>query len=118
MIAHLRVAEPPDIAEDDDFELTVPVTLPSLESIRAFAFGLHARGQEYEDSLEGWPVTYTPATPEAPLDSVLAFTPALFFIGVWPLWYVSFTWEFGDDREPSQLIGDEFLVPSPELTPA
>jgi len=118
MIAHLRVGEPPEVLEDDDFELTIPVALPTLENIRAFAFGLHSRSQVYSGSLEGWPVSYTPATSDAPIDSALTFTPALFFIGVWPLWYVSYTWEFGDDEEPSLLIGDEFLVPNQLLIPA
>lgn len=118
MIAQLRVGEPPEVLEEGDFPLTIPVTLPNMENIRAFAFGLHSRGQMYAGSLEGWPVSYTPATADPPLDSALNFTPALFFIGVWPLWYVSFTWEFGDDDEPSVLIGDEFLVPTEHLTPA
>jgi len=118
MIAQLRVGEPPEVVEDGDFELTIPVMLPTVENIRAFAFGLHSRGQVYTGSLEGWPVTYTPASSEAPLASALSFTPALFFIGVWPLWYISFTWEFGDEEEPSVLIGDDFLVPAVALTPA
>lgn len=117
MIAQLRVGEPPEVVEDDDFELTIPISVPDLTDIRAFAFGLHTRGEEYAGRLEGWPVSYSSSCPDAPLDSALTFTPALFFIGVWPLWYVSFTWEYGDDSEPSVLIGDEFVVRSEVLIP-
>ena len=118
MIAQLRVGEPPEVVEDDDFELTIPVGIPDLTEIRAFAFGLHTRGEAYTGQLAGWPVSYTPATAHAPIESALTFTPALFFVGVWPLWYVSFTWEHGDDSEPAILIGDEYIVRSAELTPA
>lgn len=116
MIAQLRVGEPPEVVEDDDFELTVPVSIPEPAEIRAFAFGLHTRAVPYTGQLAGWPVSYTPATADAPIGSALTFTPALFFVGVWPLWYVSFTWEYGDDSEPAVLIGDEYLVRSGELT--
>lgn len=110
MIAKLRVGEPPEaLNEAEDNPLTVPVVLPEMVEIRKLAFALHAKGKSYEAEMAGWPVSYDPGCIEPPIDSKLTFTPALFFIGVWPLWYVSFTWEYGHDAEPNVLVGDEYV---------
>ena len=110
MIAKLRVGEPPEeFNEAEDIALAVPVVLPEMVDIRKLAFALHAKGQAYEAEMSGWPVSYDPGSPEPPIDSKLTFTPALFFIGVWPIWYISFTWEYGHDAEPNVVVGDEYL---------
>jgi hypothetical protein len=111
MIAKLRVGEPPEtFNEPEDIELAIPVALPEMDDIRRLAFALHAKGKVYEGEMWGWPVSYDPGSPERPIDSKLTFTPALFFIGVWPIWYVSFSWEYDNDAEPHVLIGDENIV--------
>ena len=111
MITKLRVGEPPEeLNEAEDIAPPGPVVLPEIAEIRKLAFTLHAKGQTYETEMEGWPVSYDPGSPEPPIDSNLTFTPALFFIGVWSIWYVSFTWEYGHDAEPNVLVGDEYIV--------
>jgi hypothetical protein len=111
VIAKLRVGGPPqEIYGAEEIELTIPVVLPEMDEIRQLAFTLHARGKAYETEMWGWPVSYDPGSPERPIDSKLTFTPALFFIGVWPIWYVSFSWEYDNDAEPHVLIGDENIV--------
>lgn len=86
MIAKLIVGEPPEaLNEAEEITLTVPVVLPEMTEIRKLAFALHAKGKPYEAELGGWPVSYDPGSPEPPIDSKLTFTPALFFIGVWPI---------------------------------
>jgi hypothetical protein len=87
--------------------------VPDMHEIRQLADKLHARGQEFEDEVWGWPVHYESELAEPPIDSQLTFTPASFWIGVWPVWYVSLTWEYGRDREPNMLIGQENLLQQP-----
>ena len=112
MIAKLRVAEPVAIyREDEDQALTIPVALPEMDEIRRLALALHTKNKAYAGEMWGWPVSYEPESAEPPLDSKMTFTPALFFIGVWPIWYVSFTWDSGRAAEPYMLMGDEFVVP-------
>ncbi|MDQ3249206.1 MAG: hypothetical protein M3Q45_08365 [Chloroflexota bacterium] len=107
----LRVGAPPEeFDSEDDIELSVPVLLPDLTAIRDFAFALHKQRHPYAGEWKGWPVSYDPGSNQPPIDSRLTFTPAVFFIGVWPLWYVSFTWEYGADQEPYVLVGDEYIV--------
>ena len=111
MIAKLRVAEPAALyhaAEEQEY--AIPVALPDLDEIRRLALALHAQNKVYAGEMWGWPVSYEPESAEAPLDSKMTFTPAFFFIGVWPLWYVSLSWDSGRDAEPSLLMGDEFVV--------
>jgi hypothetical protein len=111
MITKLRVGEPPETLNwPEDIELAIPVALPEMDNIRRLAFALHAKGKTYEGEMWGWPVSYDPGSPEPPLASRLTFTPALFFIGVWPVWDVSFSWEYGNDAEPHIFIGDKNIV--------
>ena len=42
--------------------------------------------------------------------AVIDFKPAVFSIGVYPIWFVSFTWEYGQDQAPTVLVEDENLV--------
>jgi len=96
MIANVRVR-----ASDGDDQIVVPIAVPDIDDIRKLAQIIHERGQVYEDVIWGWPVHYVPSNPEPPIDSKMTFTPAGFFIGIWPVWYVSLMWEAGDEAEPS-----------------
>ena len=112
MIAKLRVAEPAAVYRTDEGPaFTIPVALPEMDEIRRLALALHAQNRVYAGEMWGWPVSYEPESAEPPLDSKMTFTPAFFFIGIWPLWYISFSWDSGRDVEPSLLMGDEFVVP-------
>jgi hypothetical protein len=105
----LRVSAPDENIRRDD-QAIIPVTVPDIDEIRRFADELHARNVEFDDEVWGWPVHYDPELPEPPVDSRLSFTPASFWIGVWPIWYVSLTWEYGRGREPHVLVGQENMV--------
>ena len=112
MITKLRVAEPAAVySAEETPAFAIPVALPGMDAIRRFAFALHAQNRTYAGEMWGWPVSYEPESAAAPLDSKMTFTPAFFFIGVWPLWYVSLSWDSGRDADPSLLMGDEFVVP-------
>jgi hypothetical protein len=91
----------------------IPVAIPNLKDIKALAWEAHARNEAYEDEAWGWPVSYTPEIQEAIPHSRMQFQPAVFTIGIYPIWFVSFTWEYGKDQQPSVLIEDENLE-SPE----
>lgn len=84
--------------------------VPDIDEIQLLAKKLHAAGASFEGEAWNWPVNYDPELPEPPLDSRLTFTPASFWIGVWPIWYVSITWEHGHTQEPNIFIGQENLV--------
>ena len=91
----------------DKYEIRFAI--PELADIHKLAIVLHERGLPYDDKVWDWPVYYTPSTPEPPIDSQMSFTPAGFFIGVWPIWYISSLWENGDNAAPSLSIGDELI---------
>ena len=113
MIAKLKVGAPPeDFDEREDIALAVPVVIPAMQEIRHLAFTLHRQRRAFEGEQWGWPVSYAPESPNPPIESRLTFTPATFFLGVWPLWYVSFTWEYGRNVEPNILVGDENIQPA------
>jgi hypothetical protein len=88
----------------------VPVAVPNQRDIETLAWKLHTRGEAYEGEEWGWPVSYTPEVQEAVPGSKMPFQPAVFTVGVYPIWFVSFTWEYGKAREPSMLIEDDNLV--------
>ncbi len=88
----------------------IPISIPDLEDIKAFAWAVHDKGAAYEAEVWGWPVSYTPEVQEPIPHSNMQFRPAVFTIGVYPIWFVSFTWEYGKEQEPSVLVEDENLV--------
>ena len=111
MIAKLRIAEPTaEYYVDEETAVGIPVSLPELDNIRRLARQLHDQNHPYEGEMWGWPVSYSPESAVPPLDSKMGFTPALFFIGVWPLWYVSISWDAGREEKPNLLVGDENVL--------
>ena len=108
MIARVKVGAAGE--GKDSEQVVLPIALPEIEDIRKLAIKLHGRGAPYTDTLWGWPVKYSPSTSTPVPDSHMTFTPADFFIGVWPIWWVSLMWEDGDDQEPNVSIGDDELI--------
>ena len=108
MIAKVRVGAPNQATDNE--QIVLPIALPEIEDIRKLAIVLHERGKLYADTAWGWPVRYSPWCPTPPPDSKMTFTPADFFIGLWPIWWVSLMWENGNDTEPNIAIGDEELI--------
>ena len=65
----------------------IPIVVPGLEEVRAFAAKLHAAGQSWTGEAFGWPAEYNAERSEAPLDSKMPFTPADFCIGESGVWF-------------------------------
>lgn len=93
-------------------EPAIPVQMPSYAEIESLAEYLHHASLDYSGKFQGWPVRYEPEHPIPPPDSRLTFTPASFFIGVWPLWFVSYTWENGKDEPPHISYREKNLMPA------
>src|SRR5689334_18250448 len=102
------IVKPADSVEKWPF--IVPVALPDFDDIRRFAFELHKKGEPYEDEYQGWPIKYSPADTNPPEEDWMLTRWASCFIGVWPLWSISFDWENGDDQPPIITIWDKNLV--------
>jgi len=83
---------------------TIPVLVPDIKSIRAFAQILHTRRKAWSGMFEGWSATYTPEDrTRQPANSRMTFVPAEFFVGESAIWHVSITWEDGRDAPPVEL---------------
>lgn len=93
-----------------DYTLTVPVAIPSLDEVRAFAFQLHQKDKAWQGEAFGWDAEYNPQRNEAPLDSKMTFTPADFCIGESGVWFFSMMWEHGRDAEPVEFLDDDNIV--------
>jgi hypothetical protein len=94
-----------------DYALTVPVVIPSLDEVRAFAYQLHQKGEAWQGEAFGWDAEYNPQRAEAPLDSKMTFTPADFCIGESGVWFFSMMWEYGRDADPVEFLDDDNIVP-------
>ncbi len=88
----------------------IPISIPDRQDINKLVWAAHAKAEAYEDEIWGWPVSYTPESQEPIPYSNMQFTPAVFTIGVHPIWFVSFTWEHGKDQTPTMLLENENLV--------
>ncbi len=82
----------------------LPVIIPDINSIRAFAQTLHARGEAWAGTFEGWPASYLPEDrTRRPANSRMTFVPAEFFVGESEVWHVAIAWEEGRDARPVEL---------------
>ncbi|MCX7015837.1 MAG: hypothetical protein NTW86_25335 [Candidatus Sumerlaeota bacterium] len=84
----------------------MPILIPDLQEVRAFARALHAKGVAWQGEVFGWHAEYNPERPEPPLDSKMTFTPADFCIGESGIWFFSLMWERGRDQEPVEFLDD------------
>ena len=83
---------------------TVPVSIPDLADVRAFAASLNAVGQDWSGEAFGWNAEYIAERAEPPLDSKLTFTPADFWIGESGIWFFSLSWEHGRTAPPLEFL--------------
>jgi len=119
-MAHVKVGihESP-IAET----VVIPVAVPSLEEVRAFALRLHQLNQPYEDMIWGWPVYYDPEIKEEETafeipDGAGGFrteirpfwSPASFTIGESGVWFFSLLWENGADNPPVEFLDNRNIM--------
>jgi len=102
------------ITLSDDHASIVPVIVPDLDEVRAFATKLHAENKAWKGEAFGWQAEYNPAQSEPPLDSKMTFTPADFCIGESGIWFFSLMWEHGSDVEPVEFIDDKNILDEPE----
>ena len=67
----------------------VPIVVPDLDEVRAFAAKLHAEGKAWNGEAFGWQAEYNPERPESPLDSKMTFMPADSCIRERGIWFFS-----------------------------
>lgn len=104
--------------------VSVPVAIPDLLEVRAFAERLHRLGQSYQDRVWGWALSYEPEInePEAEVQvpdgkggfvtaTMAIWTPASFAIGENGIWFFSLLWENGADQPPVEFLDDRNLLP-------
>lgn len=96
-------------AQADD-KLILPLAVPDLKEVKAFAGHLHSLGKYWRGELFGWQAEYTPKSDEKPLDSNMTFTPADFWIGESGIWFFSLMWEQGKDEDPVEFLDDRGIV--------
>lgn len=84
--------------------ISLPVVIPDIKSIRAFAQMLHMHGQAWSGTFEGWRAAYTPEnTKHRPANSRMTFIPAEFYVGESEVWHVAIAWEDGSNEPPVEL---------------
>lgn len=88
----------------------IPIVVPDLEEVRAFAARLHAEEKSWTGEAFGWPAEYNAERPEPPLDSKMGFTPADFCIGESDIWFFSLQWEHGKGAEPVEFLDDRSIL--------
>jgi hypothetical protein len=88
----------------------LPVVIPDLREVKAFAGHLHTAGKRWQGEMFGWPAEYSPESRRKPPDSKMRFTPASFWIGESGIWFYSLMWERGKSREPVEFLDDRGIV--------
>jgi hypothetical protein len=98
------------IPPQTDYSLVLPLAIPDLNEVRAFAEHLHSIRKHWQGELFGWPAEYTPERQKKPIDSKMQFTPADFWIGESGIWFYSLMWEHGKNQEPVEFLDDRGLT--------
>lgn len=88
----------------------VPVLIPALSEVRAFARHLHTAAKPWQGEIYGWPAEYTPERRKKPAGTKMRFTPADFSIGESGIWFFSMMWERGKDKEPVEFLDDRGIL--------
>jgi hypothetical protein len=98
------------IPAHSEFETILPLAVPDLKEVKAFANHLHLLGKPWQGELFGWQAEYTPESNKKPADSKMTFTPADFWIGESGIWFFSLMWEHGKDKDPLEFLDDRGIV--------
>jgi hypothetical protein len=88
----------------------IPIVIPDLGEVRAFANHLHAAGKRWRGEVFGWPAEYTRESRKKPSGSKMRFTPADSWIGESGIWFYSLMWEHGKNKEPVEFLDDRGIV--------
>lgn len=99
-----------DIYEEVGHIPIIPISIPTMDEIEILAQTTHEKALNYSGEAWGWPVSYKAEVSEPIPHSNMQFQPAVFTIGVYPIWFVSFTWEYGKEQAPLVLVEDENLI--------
>ena len=94
----------------DDYELILPLAVPDLKEVKAFANHLHSLGEYWQGEIFGWQAEYTSESDRKPEDSNRIFTPAEFWIGESGIWFFSLMWKHGKDQEPVEFLDDRGII--------
>ena len=86
-----------------DYEPILPLAVPDLKEVEAFANHLHSLGKY-------WQAEDTPESDRKPEGSVMTFTPADFWIGESGIWFSSQMWEYGRDKDPDEFLDDRGII--------
>ena len=97
------------IKPHQDYSPIIPVVVPDLDEVRAFAHKLHKKGEAWQGEAFGWDAEYNPELTNPPLDSKMTFTPADFCIGESGIWFFSMMWERGKSTEPVEFLDDKSI---------
>ena len=93
-----------------DYEPILPLAVPELKEVKAFANHLHSLGGYWQGEIFGWQAEYTPESDKKPIDSKMTFTPADFWIGESGIWFFSLMWEHGKDKDPVEFLDDRGII--------
>jgi hypothetical protein len=100
------------VTQQTDDSVVLPIVIPDLGEVRAFANHLHNSGRHWSGEIFGWPAEYTPERRRKPTGSSMQFTPADFWIGLSGIWFFSLMWEHGKAKEPVEFLDDRGIVGS------
>ncbi len=98
------------IPRGPDDSSILPVAIPDLSEVKAFANRLHAADKRWQGEMFGWPAEYTPESRKKPAGSKMRFTPASFWIGESGIWFFSLMWEHGKHKEPVEFLDDRGII--------
>jgi hypothetical protein len=87
----------------EGFTLVVPVFVPDVRAVRAFAEQLHRKAQPRRGIAFGWSAHYEPANDDVPEGSRAEVNPASFTLGDATAWCYTITWEAD---EPIEIVTD------------
>ena len=88
----------------------MPVVIPDLAEVTAFANHLHAVGKRWRGEVFGWPAEYSPENRKKRVGSKMRFAPADFWIGESGIWFYSLMWERGKNKEPVEFVDDRGII--------
>ena len=98
------------IPQQANYSPVLPVVVPDLNEVRAFAHHLHASGKPWGGEIFGWRAAYTPQSRKKPAGSKMRFTPADFWIGESGIWFYSLMWEYGKSQKPVEFLDNRGIV--------
>ena len=98
------------IPQRADYSPVLPVVIPDVSEVKAFAHHLHAAGKRWQGEIFGWQAEYTPESCKRPPGSKMRFSPADFWIGESGIWFYSLMWEHGKNKGPVEFLDDRGIV--------